>query len=376
MSFQFAWRSFLHARARGAVAVAGLSLSTLLIFMQLGLFGSVVGTARMVYDQLEFDLVLVSPEYLFLAKTGSFPHERLHQAKALPGVSSAAPLYVARRPWRNPETRQRFDVLILGSNPDDPIYRLPEVDGQRQALRRLDTVLIDRWTRPEYGPQETGVRTEIDRRQVEIIGQYRWGFGFNAFGAVVVSDQTFFRIMERADFDRVNIGLVTLQPGADRERVAQALRAELPPDVRVLTREQLYDSEQRYWIGQTSVGLTFGFGTVVAVIVGTVILYQVLTTDITAHLHEYATLKAVGYRDGFLRRVVLWKVAILVAFSFTPALLLALVLYDVTRRVTNLPLTMTGGYVVGVLVMSFGMGAASGLMALLRLRTADPADLF
>src|SRR5439155_7546678 len=135
----------------------------------------------------------------------------------------------------------------------------------------------DRWTRPEYGPQETGVRTEVERHQVEIVGQYRWGFGFISYGAIIVSDQNFFRIQEKSQLDRVHIGLVRLEPGADREQVARSLRAELPEDVRVLTREQMYDVEKRYWIGQTSVGLTFGFGTVVAVIVGTVILYQVLS---------------------------------------------------------------------------------------------------
>jgi putative ABC transport system permease protein len=376
MSFQLAWLTFFHAKARTAVAVAGISFSTLLVFMQLGLFGSVVDTASVIYDQLHFDLLLVSPEYVFLSKAGSFPHQRLHQAEAIPGVASAAPLYIGRKPWRNPQTRKRLNILVLGFNPKDAIFRLPEVDGYRETLQQPDTAIIDRWTRPEYGSQETGVRTEVDRHQVEIVGQYRWGFGFNAYGAIIVSDQNFFRIQEQAQFDRVNIGLVRLKPGADREQVARSLRAELPEDVRVLTRDEIYDVEKQYWIGQTSVGFTFGFGTVVAAIVGTVILYQVLSTDIASHLREYATLKAVGYSNGFLIKVVLWKVVILVLLSFVPAFLLALVLYDVTRQVTNLPLVMSTGYVVSVLLINLSMGVLSGLLALRKLRTADPADLY
>ena len=86
--------------------------------------------------------------------------------------------------------------------------------------------------------------------------------------------------------------------------------------MRVLTRAQLETQEQKYWAQETPAGLVFGLGVVLAVVVGIVILYQVLATDVTKHLPEYATLKALGYRDRFLRhgdrpkasQVILWAV--------------------------------------------------------------------
>jgi putative ABC transport system permease protein len=122
--------------------------------------------------------------------------------------------------------------------------------------------------------------------------------------------------------------------------------------------------------------MVFGLGVVLAVVVGLVILYQVLATDVTRHLPEYATLKALGYRDRFLRHVVLLKVLLLVLLAYLPALGLALGLYALIREAANLPVDMNVERAGAVLALSVLMGSGTGLSCLRRLRAADPADLF
>jgi putative ABC transport system permease protein len=372
----FAWQSLVHDKMRAAVSIGGVSFSILLVFVQLGLYDSVYRTATLVQDQLNYDIVLLSPDYLFLAKPGTFPRRRLRQACVVPGVKSTAPLYVGIKPWRNRQSGRHWRLFVLAFRPEDHVFLDPEITKQLPALRQPDTVLLDRQTRPEFGAQFEGLVTELGRRNVEVAGQYTIGTGFLANGAVLTSDQNFSRLYDGRPLEEVNVGLVKLEPGADPDEMARSLRSVLPEDVQVLTRADQNARERQYWATQSSVGLINGFGTVVAAIVGVVILYQVLATDLTNHLPEYATLKAMGYRDISLTWLVVLKVILLGLLAYAPALPLALAAYAATRDATMLPIVMTWPRVLAVLAFTLILSTLTALVSLRKLRTADPADLY
>jgi putative ABC transport system permease protein len=376
MKLLLAWLSLAHHKTRTLAAVAGIAFCISLVFLQLGLYASVMRSALQIHEKLAYDVLLVSPEYLNLARTGWFPRQRLQQAADIPGVASAVPFYTGARQWRNPETRRHLRLLVMGFNTRDHVFNLPEIDAAQHELERPDVVFIDRRTRPEFGSQARGTVTEIGPRQVTVAGQYTIGTGFDFYGAAIVSDVNFSRLFEGISLDRVNLGLIRLNRDADSEASAATLRRALPADVRVLTRDQLTAQEQQYWAQETPTGMVFGLGVVLAVLVGVVILYQVLATDIAKHLPEYATLKALGYRDRFLRHVVLLKVLLLVLLAYLPALGLALVLYALIREAANLPVDMNVERAGAVLALSVLMASGTGLSCLRRLRAADPADLF
>ncbi len=376
MELRIAWQSLIHSKMRALVALAGISFAINLIFIQLGLYDAVLDAGTLIQDRLNFDLVLVSPHYRFLGKTGSFPRRRLVEARGFPGVESAVPLYVGVRPWRNESSRLDWQILVLGFNPEDPVFRHPEIEAQLPALKQPDTVLLDRDTRAEYGSQDEGTVTELGHRKVRVVGQYTLGFGFLALGAVVTTDQSYSRFFQGYPLQDVNLGLVKLKPGADLAECARALRATVGPEVRVLTRAELLAAERKYWATQSSVGLINGFGALVAVIVGIVILYQVLASDIASSLPQYAMLKAIGYKDRSLAQVVLFKVGILGVLAYVPAVLGALVGYEAVRAQAKLPIEMTVGRVLAVLVLTLMMSGVTGLVCTRKLRTADPADLY
>ncbi len=167
-----------------------------------------------------------------------------------------------------------------------------------------------------------------------------------------------------------------LKPGAPADAVAERLRATLPRDVQVLTRDKLNAHERRHWMTKTSVGIIFGFGVFVALLVGTAIVYQVLSSDISSRIAEYATLKAIGYPRRYLSRLVLEQALMLALAGFVPGLILAELLYRLTERMTHIPIEMTAGRAVMVLVLSLVMCSISGLASLAKVHSADPADLF
>jgi len=371
-----AWRVLTHEKARSLLAVGGVFVAVLLIFMQLGFYFSVPKGGMFVYDSLRFDLLLVSRKYTFQVRSQSFPRRRLYQAMAVEGVADAVPLYQGGADWVDNENRRSRRIFLLAFDPTDNIFAVPEIESRIGVLRRPDTMLFDTTSKAVFGDLYVGRVVEIEGRDIEIGGLYRHGVGFLGLGVGLVSDQNLIRIFPERSLRDVELGLVTLQPGADAEAVAERLRAILPADTRVFTRAELAENEIAHWVRATSTGLVFGVGAVVAFVVGLVILFQTLSTQIVRNLSEYATLKAMGFTVRYIAAIVVVQAVLMALIAFGPALGLALMAYDGTREATGLPVEMTATRVVTVLALTVTMCVVSAVLALGALRRADPVDLF
>src|SRR5688572_9770862 len=201
------------------------------------------------------------------------------------------------------------------------------------------------------------------------------GMGFAAVGDLITSDTTFVRIFPERTLYDVTLGLITRSPGADADDVARKLRAVMPRDVRVMTRTEMLSFEENYWSKTTLIGIIFGFGVAVAFAVGVLVLYQVLSADITRSISEYATLKAIGYRDSQISMVVVQQALWLSVASFVPAFIFALGINKLTRDAAHLPAEMTVTRLAAVFFLTLIMCAGSAWLALQKVRAANPADL-
>jgi putative ABC transport system permease protein len=376
------WLQLRHDRGRFLVALAGIAFADLLMFMQLGFQAALYDSNTRLDRAFRGDVVLISPKALNLQNLSTFPRRRLLQALDVPGVVDAQGLYIRTVNWRNPQTLQSATVQVLGFDPDADVLRLPEVRAQADRLKLPDTVLFDRGARGRYGAAiarldrgET-VTSEIERRTITVGGLFRLGASFGADATLMASDQTFLRMFPRAKAGSISVGLLTLAPGEPVAPVVRALRRHLPEDVQVLSHADFVKFEENYWRTASPVGFIFGLGTAMAFVVGVVIVYQVLSTDVNAHLQEYATFKAMGFRQRWLLLVVVEQALILAALGFIPGVLMPLWLYAVAAKATSLPIAMTLGRATTVFVLTLVMCLASGAIATRRLQAADPAELF
>jgi putative ABC transport system permease protein len=372
-----AWRMLVHDKGRSVLAIGGILIAILLMFLQLGFYTAVPRGGLLFFDAMRFDLIMTSSAYVYQAQSASFPRRRLYQALGLPEVARATALYQASGRWLNAEQRLVRDVFVFGYSPDDPVFDIAVVKQQIHLIQQPDTILIDTASRLEFGRLDPGRQIEIENRKVTIGGRYTLGVGFVGLGVAITSDLNFVRMFpNQGGLSEVNLGLLTLEPGVNASDVARRLRTMLPPDTHVLTRAELNEVEIKHWMTSTSTGLIFGFGAVVAMIVGLVILHQTLTTQITRQLPQYATLKAIGYTDRDLVGIVLILATILSTASFIPAVGLAIVNYWIIQEATQLPVSMTLARLFGVLAIAWMMSAVSALLALRILRRADPVELF
>ncbi|HIK43450.1 MAG TPA: FtsX-like permease family protein [Leptolyngbyaceae cyanobacterium M65_K2018_010] len=375
-----AWYNLLHERARLLVAVTGVAFAVLLMFLNLGFLGALLNTTTNFYDQFNGDIFLISPQSLEISSTKAFPRERLYQAAGIEGVERVMPLYTEYALWKNPETKISRALFVYAFNPSDPVFLMPELNTTegRRALLQPNAAFIDRRSRPEFGPQTLGLETEADRRRITIAGQYDLGGGFAADGTLIMSDQNFLRYFYPRPLNQVNLGLVLLAPGADPQRVKAAIADRLPTDVEVYTKAEIVLKESQFWLQTTSIGFIFGLGVLVSFVVGTVIVYQILYTDIRDHLREYATLKAIGFGGGYLFKTVIQEAIILAVMGYIPGLILALGLYELATRATagTLPMEMSLFRVVFVFTLTVAMCTLSGLISVRKAVLADPAEVF
>jgi putative ABC transport system permease protein len=172
------------------------------------------------------------------------------------------------------------------------------------------------------------------------------------------------------------LGLIRLKQGNDPEQVREALAEYLPHDVLVLTRQQFVQREKSYWNSATPIGYIFAFGAIMGFVVGAIIVYQILFADVSDHLNEYATLRAIGFRNRFVAGIVLQEAAILAVLGYLPGMAIVYWLYGTAAAATNLPLYITPERATTVFVMTLAMCAISALMAVRKVQRLDPADVF
>lgn len=378
-----AWLQLRHEKLRLLIALAGVAFAVILIFMQLGFQSALFDSAVRYHTTLDYDLAMVSPKTDFIVQPEAFTRRRLYQALGVPGVESVSPIYLGQARWRNPvspaETRT---IYVFGFDPEQDVLDLPGIAERRSDLRLADVVLYDALSRPEFGPvvemvsRDGSVETEVGTRNVEVVGLFELGTSFGIDASLVTSDLNFRRIFPQRPAGLINLGLLRLEPGADPAAVRDAIRARVPGDVDVLTRDGFIQRELDYWNGNTPIGYVFSFGVVIGLTVGCIIVYQILFADVSDHLQEYATLKAMGYTNGYLSRLVIQEAFILAFLGYLPGFLLVLWLYQSAGEATRLPIEMTPERGALVLALTVGMCVISGMLALRKVRAADPADVF
>jgi putative ABC transport system permease protein len=383
MKTPLAWLQLTHEKVRLLVALAGIGFADLLMFFQLGFQAALFDSSVALHRKFQGDIFLLSTETDSFFTVKQFSRRRLIESMGVDGVDSVHPLYIGFGSWKNPENRKVRQMMVMGFNPNDRILNLLGLDDTNNLdrIRLQDTVLFDRLSRSEFGPVvswfDTGkkVTTELERRKVNVGGLFTLGANFSADGNAVTSDVNFFRIFDR-DPGLIDVGVINLKEGANLNAIQQQLKEKLPKDVFVFNKAQFVAHELYYWETGTAIGFIFSLGAAMGFVVGIVIVYQVLYTDVADHLPEYATLKAMGYPDKYFFVLIFQEAIILAILGFIPGFFVSSGLYALATGATNLPIAMTASRAINIFILTVIMCSASGVIAVRKLRAADPADIF
>jgi putative ABC transport system permease protein len=378
-----AWLQLSREKSRMLVAIAGIAFADVLMFLQLGIREALFDGAVQLHNSLEGEIVLVSSRYKSLISLDQFSQRRLYQASGFTGVKSVSPIYLGFIPWKNPDNQQTWNIYAIGFNPEEKVVNLSGVQENLNKLKEPDTILFDRASRAEFGTvvsqfqTNNTITTELNNRQINVVGLFPLGTSFGVNGNIITSDVNFLRLFgKKRERGLIDFGLIKLEPGANLDWVIANLKAKLPNDVQVFSKQEFMAREKSFWNTSTPVGFIFALGAVIGFVVGAVIVYQILYSDVSDHLPEYATLKAIGFKNNYLIVVVFQEALILAVIGFIPGATIAQGLYMITKQATLLPIMMTLERAILIFALTTLMCSISALIAMQKLQSADPADIF
>lgn len=375
------WLQLVSNKVRFASAIAGVAFACILVFVQLGMMGAFTKATRVAYTGFDADIMISSSNANSLTDGSNVARRRMYQSLAVPGVSQACPLFLGMTPWILKDG-SKIEFQTIGVDPGAASFFTPAM-GRLELLQLANNVFLDRSARgldPEIlagaSPAEP-IHIEANNEQLSIVSTVDFGGGFAGDGYMVVSDQTFIRLFRNRISGSPNHILLKVEQGEDVQVVVNRLKAALPTEaIKIRSFEDAIDEDVNYQLTKRPVGLIFGFGVVIGAIVGVVIVYQILSTDVADHLREYATFKAMGYSQKFFQGIVLEEAVILAVAGFVPAFFVSIVIYAGMANATGLPIEMTLGRAASVFAGTVVSCALSGMFAMRKLAGADPADLF
>ncbi|MGL5065829.1 MAG: ABC transporter permease DevC [Microcoleus sp.] len=382
-----AWLQLIHNRIRFVAAIAGIAFVVVLILVQIGFQDALFESAVGVHKSLQGDLFLTSYQYKSLTAHQGFPRIRLYQSLAVEEVAAVTPLYFQFGKLKNLENGQKSSIFVFGIDPGLITFNLPDINRHLDRLKISDVALFDRNSRPEFGliakKFERGQAVQIEisayneivlAYRLKIGGLFSIGASFGVDGNLIVNSSSLIHIFNKKK-DEIDIGLITLNSPSDLQKVIAKLNNILPKDVKVLSRQQFIKFEKTYWDSRTPIGFIFKLLVTMAFTVGIGISYQVLYSNISSQLTQYATLKAIGYSDRYLFGIVFQQSLILAILGYIPGVMVSYGIYNLASQETHLPVIMTINKGVTVLIAIVLMCVFSGILASQKLRYADPADI-
>jgi len=380
-----------HDLRRLAIAIAGVGFAALLMFVQLGFWNSLLDSTVEVIHVMNGEVIIVSKSKYAMPAVERFDLRRLQTAKGVDGVVTAHPVYLEgwesllRRTTSIASEGKAHRIRVVAYRIDDNVLSIEGLEQHKNALRRPQTAIVDHLSHRKFSfPVGSGLnkyRGELADRRIDLAGRFTLGVDFITDGNLIMTPSNFAKYFPNRAFgahplSQVDVGVVTIVDGRTPIDVKNSLRLALPDDVDVFTKEEFIAREKHFWRTQAPVGYIFLVGMYVGFVVGVIICYQIIHADVSDHMPEFATLKAMGYRNGYFFHVILCQSLYLSLFGFVPGLAVSYLVYQGLGQWTGLIMTLKPSSLLLVLLTTIGMCSISGLLAVRKLLTADPASLF
>ena len=388
MRTPLAWLNTTSSFPKLALASAGIGVAVILMFTQIGFLNGLFDSHVQLLRLLKADLILMSPARYTIPSEQRFDYGLLQRAESVQGVADVQPLYIDRS---MAEVRVighvSRSIRALGVPVNSEIFKDPKMNDRCRLLVDADDALLDRKSKAKYGFERRDV-DKLKEQEVELSGKsvrlqefITIGTDFVYDGTLLVSERGVehyfpFRNGRKPPLAAVDLGLIVLETGKDPRAVRDELQKLLGSAVQVYTKQAVIDREIRFWATNTPIGKIFIIGTVLGLLVGVIICYQILFTDIHDHLAEFATLKAMGYGPLYFLRFVMLQSFYLSIFGFLPGWLLSWIIYMRLAEGTGLVMMLNTKRVLLVFCLTFLMCTISGALAVRKLWAADPATLF
>lgn len=367
--------NLLQHRLRLLAALAGIAVALLLLVLQISVLDAAKSKVTMLYNDFNFDLAAVPDTYQFLLNFETIDRVVLNQARATGDIARSFGLNIDVVHWMQWPSKKVAYLFLIGLDDPGAFVRDPVIRNGMKSLVSSHDLLMDSWSEPDVGPLASGVTAKIGDEQETIAGHFKLGLFFYGEGSAIVRNTDFPRLAGR-DSSKVSIGLFQLRPGVSAEKAKRDLEAVVPEHTLVFTRSELLQQERDYFLTVRPVGIMIYISMLIACLVGTVIMVQVLSTEVANRTKEYAVLKAMGATPWYVHGIGAAQAVLLGLGGLLPALVVGgAVLWYIEFR-THLE-TALGLLLFGkMLAIACIAALCAAATVVMRVQRADPAALY
>lgn len=388
MSTPLAWKNLTSSFGKFMQASTGVGFAVVLMFMQIGFRNALLDSNVQLIKLFDADLVIVSRARYNLANERRFSRFLLDRASAIDGVEDCCAVSIERTTARvrvEGFAGRSIRVVCVQLKPNflkDATLadRVAIADEQSRAL-------VDRRSKSFYGFALKDVDrlrqqyVELNERRLDLGDTFNLGTDFAHDGTLLMSERIFpryfpWRTRSSNPLEIVDVGLVKIRDSRQLERIRAAIQQLDPNQIDVYSMPAMIARELRFWANNTPIGVIFGIGTIMGLVVGAIICYQIQFTDISDHMPELATLKAMGYSSRYFWSLILCQSLYLACIGFVPGFIVSFGLYTLLASASGLVMFMNFQRVGLVWLLTVAMCLVSGAIAIRKLFRADPASLF
>ena len=367
-------RLFLHNKRRFAIAVAAVAFAALIMFVEYGFLSGLLEAQSNIADLMRADLVVMNKQRSHLHRWDSINAVRLDQIAAVPGVAKVIPIYEDAAGLRDDDDRRVRRIMVIAVPPDEIPLAIGDTRTLSQWLKIPHGFLFDRLSRPIFGDLVPGSGFKIDDKNQQLLGYVHIGPDLVVDGVAVMSVGDW--LARHPDAEPI-MGTIRLDPGQDPGRVRDEILTQLrADDVTVMTPAELRARENAFTLDAVPIGFIFAVGMIAGLVIGAVTCYQLLFNEVLDRLAQFATLKAMGFSNGYLCRVVVGQALFLSVIGFVVGLAITVGADAYVSARTMLPIQADGTALLLIFPLTVCMCILAGLAAMRRVVAADPAELY
>jgi putative ABC transport system permease protein len=334
-----------HDRLRFAVAIAGVSVSVMLVLVQVGLYFGFMNTASSIIDESHADLWVGKEGSESFEFASPFDERTFYKVASVPGVERTERVLMNFAQFKLANGGD-LGVQIVGieTTPGHTPMLAPwnVIDGDANHLRDAGAIVVDKSVHARVVAMTSGIRS------------------FTTSPIVFADIRTARSFMPGLGENAVTYVLVKVKRGESVEAVKARINAL--PHLSAYTTSEMSKRTRTYWSSRTGVGAGFFTTAVLGIIVGFVVVGQILYSGTLQYIREYGTLKAMGAKNSMVVRVILSQAMISAAIGFVFGGVLAFAMFP--------------GLFVATLIVTIVMCSFAAVLSIVKVLRLDPASVF
>jgi len=362
----------LHDRVKFAVAAAGVSISVLLVLVQIGLYFGFMENASTLIDNGKADLWVAGRGNDNFDFASPIDERLYYKVAETPGVARAERMILAFGQFKLPEGGTQ-GVQVVGVEPTAQLIGpWNVVQGDARHVRDADGIVVDRTEFAKLKIDRLEARREINGSRARVVGLTD---GIRSFttSPFVFTNLGSARAYTRLGANDLTYILVRAAPGVPLGVLKE--RIERIENVDAYTTAEISARTRDYWSKRTGVGAGFFMTAVMGVIVGLVVVGQILYNGTLEHIKEYGTLKAMGAKNGAIVRVILYQALISAVVGFVAGGVMAVGARS-GMAAANLKVALSPELLAATAVLTAVMCTFAAVLSILKVLRLDPAVVF